>query len=95
MNALRRTPAGVINIPPWDGIPKECAEVWALQKGQRIARCSFWTHPTRGGEARLMVDGELNRSSVAMDGRTLLELALDWREQFQGKGWTWSRDRQY
>ena len=72
--------------PTVGGITREVAEVWTLRKGTRVASCHFWTHP-KGGEARLTVDGEWNRGSVAVEGRTLLDVALDWREQFQATGW--------
>ena len=26
-----------INVPMWNGTPKECGEVWALRKGERVA----------------------------------------------------------
>jgi hypothetical protein len=50
-------------------------------------RRSFWTH-SRGGEVRLTIDGEWHRGSVAVDGRTFLDLAIDWRAQFAVKGWS-------
>jgi hypothetical protein len=34
---------------------------------------------------RLTIDGEWNRGSTGVDGRTLLDLALDWKQQFEGK----------
>jgi hypothetical protein len=52
-----------------------------------VASCHFWTHP-KGAEARLMIDGEWNRGSTAVDGRTLLDVALDWKQQFEAKGWS-------
>lgn len=75
-----------VNVREWDGTPRECAEVWTLRKGSRVASCHLWTHP-KGGEARLTVDGEWNRGSVAVDGRTLLDVALEWKQQFEEKGW--------
>lgn len=62
------------------------AEVWTLTKGQRIARCSLWTHP-KGGEARLTVDGEWHRGEARNEGMALLDVAFDWRTQFEGRGW--------
>jgi hypothetical protein len=46
----------------------------------------FNGHP-KGGECRLTIDGEWHRGSVAVDGRTLLDLAFDWRDSFVAKGW--------
>ena len=79
-------PVASINIPEFYGEPREVAEAWTLRKGERVASCHFWTHP-KGGEARLTVDGEWHRGSTAIDGRTLLDIALDWKQQFQAKGW--------
>lgn len=44
-----------VNIPNWDGTPREAGEVWTLRKGSRVATCHLWTHP-KGGEAKLTVD---------------------------------------
>jgi hypothetical protein len=74
-----------INIPRWDGTPSECGTVWELRKGQRIARCSSFTH-SKGGEVRIYVDGEWNRGSTAVEGRALLDLALNWRELLHRSG---------
>ncbi len=79
-----RTAPSTINVPPWDGVPREVGEAWV--KDARVASCHFWTHP-KGGEARLTIDGEWYRGSVAIDGRTLLDLALEWKTQFEAKGW--------
>lgn len=65
-------PLASIKILEWDGTPRECGEVWTLRKGSRVASRHFWTHP-KGGEARLTIDGEWNRGSVAVDGRTLVD----------------------
>ena len=78
-------PVASINIPQWDGTPREVAEVWTLHKDSRIAHCSLWTHPSRG-EIRLSVDGEWHRGEALSDGLTLVDLALEWRKQFEAKG---------
>ena len=75
-----------INIPQWDGRPRECGTVWELRKGRRLAVCHLWTHPS-GGEARLTVDGEWHRGEAGRDALALVELALGWKEQFRRKGW--------
>ena len=75
-----------INVPPWDGEPPQASEAWTLRKGKRVASCHLWTHPI-GAEARVMVDGELLRSEAKRDGLALVDLALEWKTQFQEKGW--------
>jgi hypothetical protein len=76
-----------INVPTWNGEAKEAFEVWRLRKGQRLAVCAVWTHPI-GGEARISVDGEFLRSEAKRNGLELVDLALEWKQQFQEKGWT-------
>ena len=76
-----------LNVPPWDGRVREAGEVWQLRKGSRVAVCTLWTHP-KGGEARVTVDGEWQRSEARGDGVALVDLALDWKAQFQAKGWS-------
>ena len=75
-----------INIPEWDGTPREVAEVWTLRKNGHVASCHPWTHPKRG-EIRLTVDGEWHRGEARSDGLALVDLALEWRKQFEAKGW--------
>ena len=65
----------------------EAGEVCRLRKGSHAAVCSSWTRPI-GAEARVTLDGELNRSEAKRDGAALVDLALDWKTQFQAKGWT-------
>jgi hypothetical protein len=76
----------VINIPEWDGRVRQVAEVWTLRKGARVAVCALWTQP-KGGEARVTVDGEWQRGEAGRDGLALTDQALDWKTQFQAKGW--------
>ncbi len=71
----------LINMPRFNGEPREVAEVWTLRKGSRVATCYFWTHPTRAGESRVVIDGELWRSEALADGAALLDLALSWKEK--------------
>lgn len=75
------------NVPLSDGTPREAGEVRTLRKGGHVATCHLWTHP-KGGEARLTIDGEWHRGSAAVDGRTLPEVALEWREQLSARGWS-------
>ncbi len=74
-----------INVPEWDGRAREAGEVWRLRKGSRVAVCALWTHP-KGGEARITVDGEWQRGEAGR-GLALVDLALEWKQQFQVKGW--------
>ena len=55
-------------------------------KGSHLAVYFLWTHP-KGGEARLTVDGEWHRGEAGRDGPALVDLALDWRTQFELRGW--------
>ena len=73
-----------VNFPPWNGDPRHVGEVWALRKAGRVATCHLWTHPP-GGEVRLDVDGEWQRGEAGRNA--LVDLALEWMEQFQWKGW--------
>lgn len=83
---MNRSDLASINLPPWTGTPKEAAEVWQLKKGQRIARCSLWSHPL-GGEVRLEVDQLWCRGETHREELALLDTALEWKRQFEGKGW--------
>lgn len=33
----------IINIPVWNGIPRQVVEVWTLRKGDRVVSCQLWT----------------------------------------------------
>ena len=73
-----------INIPQWDGRPRECGTVWELRKGRRLAVCHLWTHPS-GGEARLTVDGDWHRGEAGRDALALVELRSVGKNNFGGK----------
>ena len=75
-----------INIPQWNGAPREVAEVRTLRKGSRVASCHAFTDP-KGGEIRLTVDGDWIRGEALANGLALVDLALEWRTQFEAKGW--------
>jgi hypothetical protein len=75
-----------INIPPFYDRPKEAGEVWTLRKDGRVASCNLWTHPI-GGEVRVTVNGELVRGEANRDSLTLVDRGLEWKAQFQEKGW--------
>lgn len=75
-----------VNFPSWDGTPREIAEVWTLRGGSRVASCHLWTHPKRG-EIRLTVDNEWHRGEALNDALALVDLALEWKQQFERKGW--------
>ena len=38
-----------INLPPWDGRPREMGLLWELHKGGRVAVCHLWTHAYPSG----------------------------------------------
>ena len=75
-----------INIPEWNGTPREVAEVWTLRKGDRVASCHLWTHPKRR-EIRVTVDGEWIRGEALDNGLGLVDLAMEWRDGFLRKRW--------
>lgn len=75
-----------IEIPEWDGRPREAGVVWRLRKGKKEAVCTLWSHPM-GGEARVTVGRELWRYEPQVSTVILMELALEWQWQFQEKGW--------
>ena len=80
-------PLASINIPAFDREAREVAEIWTLCKGSRVASCHLWTHPKKG-EIRLSGDGEWCRSEALGDGLALVDLAFEWRKQFEAKGWS-------
>jgi hypothetical protein len=77
----------VIKIPEYYERPQSVTRVWTLGKGKRKAICELWTHPI-GGEIRVEVAGEFVRSEAGLDGLTLIDLAVQWRQQFVEKGWS-------
>jgi hypothetical protein len=76
----------VINIPRWEGVVQQCGLLWELKKGTHLAVCALYTHPY-GGEVRIDVDGELLRSHAGRNGIELVDLGLEWKQQFSEKGW--------
>ena len=34
-----------VNLPMWNGEPKECGGCWTLRKDKRVASCHLFTHP--------------------------------------------------
>ena len=64
-----------------------------LTKGTCQARCELFSHPI-GGEVRLEVTGELLRSQADWNGRVLIEMAMDWNQQFEAKGCAEPRERE-
>lgn len=76
----------IFNFRQWDGTPRELGEVWTLRKGSRVAVCTLRSHPI-GGEAIVTTDGEWQRGQAGRDGMALFDLAMEWRKQFEGKGW--------
>ena len=83
---MTNDPLASINVPEFYLEAREVAAVWTLRKGSRVASCHLWTHPKRR-EIRLTVDGEWHRGQALHDGLALVDLALEWRTQFEAKGW--------
>jgi hypothetical protein len=75
-----------IQIPEWDGKAKEAGEIWRLRKGKKEAVCTLWTHQM-GGQARVTVGRELWRYEALVDTEALVDLAMEWKWQFEEKGW--------
>lgn len=76
-----------INVPRWDGQPRQAGRLWSLHKGTRAAECLLWTNPL-GAEIRVEVGGEFLRSEAGADPLALIEKADGWKAQFIEKGWT-------
>ena len=71
-----------MNVPSWNGTPREAAFLWRLTKDGRNAECRLWTHPL-GAELRVDSGGEMVRTEAGRDPLLLIELAATWRQQFQ------------
>jgi len=69
-------------------------ELWKLTKGSRVAVCTLSNHPI-GAEIRCDVDGDLRQSQAGRDGLALLDLANEWKRQFQKKGWKANENDQF
>jgi hypothetical protein len=74
-------------IPEYYDRPCEVSEVWTVKKSGHVATCRLRTHPL-GAEARVDIDGEWQRGEAGRDGLALVELAIEWKDQFVAKGWT-------
>jgi hypothetical protein len=75
------------NIAEYYQRPQRVTQVWQLRKGKRLATCELWTHPI-GGEIRVEAAGDFVRSEAGRDGLKLIDLAMEWRQQFVEKGWS-------
>lgn len=69
------------------GHTKDLGEVWTLVKGRREARCVLQGHPV-GIEARVIVDGNIQRTEAFKDSKTMINTTSEWRSAFEAKGWT-------
>jgi hypothetical protein len=77
-----------VETPAWDGVPRQVAELWRMQKGVHVAICALWTHAD-GAELRLMVDGKLRASDASHHTWALEIVALGWRERLEWlNGWS-------
>jgi hypothetical protein len=62
--------------------------MWTLAKDGHTVVCELVNHPTRRGEVRCLIDGELQPETRAEnDPLVLLALADEWKAGFKGKGW--------
>lgn len=68
------------------GQPKHLADLWTLRKDGREAACVLVGHLI-GAEARVSVNGELQRSQAFKNGADAIALADEWRTAFEAKGW--------
>lgn len=68
------------------GRAKDLGEVWALQNGARTARCLLQGHPL-GIEARIIIDGEVQRTEAFRDSKAMVDTTWEWRRAFEAKGW--------
>lgn len=60
--------------------------MWEQRKGGRIARCELWQHPL-GFELRCAIDDDVRQTAVQRRRDTAEDLAADWQQAFQVKGW--------
>jgi len=75
-----------INIPGYWERPQHVADLWTLRKGRRKATCALFTHPI-GREIRCDVSREMVKTEAKRDAMALIDLATEWKTQFQKKGW--------
>lgn len=61
---------------------------WTLQKGQRRATCTIWSHQF-GFELRLAISGDsLPRTQVCRTQEDLVALQEHWRAALEATGWS-------
>jgi hypothetical protein len=65
---------------------KDVGVVWVLGKNGHEARCVLQGHPM-GIEARVLIDGDVQRTEAFRDSKVMLNATADWREAFEAKGW--------
>jgi hypothetical protein len=63
------------------------ALMWEVRKGVRVARCELWRHPI-GWELRCDVDNETRQTAVQRLRDKAEDLAEDWKQAFEAKGWS-------
>lgn len=69
------------------GLARDLGEVWRLQKAGREARCVLQGHPI-GVEARIVIDGDVQRTEAFRDQKAMIDTTTIWRERFEEKGWS-------
>lgn len=70
----------------WDGEAQQLSPAWTLNKAQKVACCTVWSHAL-GWELRLVVGRELLRSEVLRSHEELVSVCMGWRDAMIGKGW--------
>lgn len=68
------------------GHARDLGEVWALRKAAHTARCVLQGHPI-GIEARILIDGQVQRTEAFRDSQAMIDATWEWRRAFEGNGW--------
>jgi hypothetical protein len=74
-----------INISEFHDRPREAAKVWKLQKGTSPSVPSGRIRSAAKCAARSTANWCVPKQG--RNGNTLMDLTLDWKEQFVGRGW--------
>lgn len=68
------------------GRAKDLGVVWMLTKGAHTASCVLQGHPV-GIEARVLIDGDLQRTEAFRESTAMINTTWEWRQAFEAKGW--------
>lgn len=69
------------------GRAKDLGEIWRLRRGASVASCVLQGHPL-GTEARILIDGHLQRTEAFRESAAMIEATWTWRAALEAKGWT-------